>query len=54
MKPIKGSRKVLDRLITEGVVIDEEERITKGALMNSRGEAGRGKMVRYMPEVRRI
>ena len=54
MKPLKGSLKVLDRLITEGVMIDQEERITRGSLMNSRGEAGRGKMVRYVPEVRRI
>ena len=54
MKALKGSRTVLDRIITEGVYIDDQEKQGPGELMNSRGEAGRGKMVRYVPQVRRI
>ena len=54
MKPMKGSRTVLSRVITEGVFIDAEEKANPGVLMNSRGEGGRGKMVRYRPIVRRI
>ena len=54
MKALRGSRSVLNRLITEGVYIDGEEKDQPGSLMNSRGEAGCGKMVRYVPEVRRI
>ena len=54
MKPLKGSRTVLSRVITEGVYIDLDEKNTPGSLMNSRGEAGRGKLVRYAPTVRRI
>ena len=54
MRPIQGSRTVLSRIITEGVHIDGDEKQNPGSLMNSRGEAGRGKMVRYAPQVRRI
>ena len=54
MKPIKGSRTVLNRVVTEGVLIAAEERTNPGLLMNSRGEGGHGKMVRYQPVVRRI
>ena len=54
MKAVKGSKTVLNRVVTEGVFIDGEEKANPGTLMNSRGEAGRGKMVRYEPVVRRI
>ena len=54
MKPIRGSRTVLNRVVTEGVLIAAEESTNPGLLMNSRGEGGRGKMVRYQPVVRRI
>ena len=54
MKPMKGSRTVLNRVITEGVFIDAEEKANPGVLMNSRGEGGRGKLVRYQATVRRI
>ena len=54
MKPMSGSRTTLQHLITEGVYIDQEVRDLPESLMNSRGEGGRGKMVRYIPTVRRI
>ena len=54
MKPLKGSRRTMTRLITEGVFIDTDESSNPGSLKNSKGEAGRGKMVRYVPMVRRI
>ena len=54
MRPLQGSRTVLQRIITEGVYIDGDEKLDPGSLMNSRGEAERGKLVRYAPQVRRI
>ena len=54
MSFLRGSRTVLGRMVTEGVMIDESEKQQPGELMNSRGEAGRGKMVRFVPQVRRI
>ena len=54
MRAIKGSHTVLQRIVTEGVYIDHGEKLEPGTLMNSRGEAGRGKMVRYVPQTRRI
>ena len=54
MKSLKGSRTVLNRVVTEGVLIAAEEDANPGQLMNSRGEGGRGKLVRYQATVRRI
>ena len=54
MRAVRGSHTVLQRIVTEGVYIDHGEKLEPGTLMNSRGEAGRGKMVRYVPQTRRI
>ena len=53
MIPIKSSRTVVDRLVREGVYIQEMEESHKGVLMNSRSEWGRGKMIRFDPQVHR-
>ena len=54
MRNERGSRTVLDRLVREGTRINEVEHKHPGWLMNSRGEWGRGKMVRFEPTVTRI
>ena len=54
MKAVRGSRTVLGRVVTEGVLIDTQDKHEPDTLMNSRSEGGRGKMVRYVPQVRRI
>ena len=54
MKPIRSSRTNLERCVAEGVLMEEVETEFPGQLMNSKSEGGRGKLVRYGPQVRRI
>ena len=53
MKPIKSSRTVVDRLVREGIYIQGMESRSQGVLMNSRSEWGRGKIIRFDPQVQR-
>ena len=54
MRPVRGSRTNLERTTAEGILMEEEEKDTPGILMNSKSEGGRGKLVRYVPQVTRI
>ena len=54
MKIEKGSRTILDRLVTEGVAIANMDQEEPEYLMNSKAEWGRGKLIRFMPTVTRI
>ena len=53
MIPLRSSRTVVDRLVREGVYIQEMEECHQGVLMNSRSEWGRGKIIRFDPQVHR-
>ena len=53
MRPIKSTRTVLERLVSEGTIIQQVELVDKGLLMNSRAEWGRGKIVRFDPVIQR-
>ena len=52
MEAVRGSRTLLERVTAEGAMIWEVE--AKDALMNSKSEGGRGKLVRFAPQVQRI
>ena len=54
MKPIRITRTVLHRLVWEAKLIEKEEIEQEGVLMNSRGEFGKNKMVRFAPQVTKI
>ena len=54
MKHEVGARTVLDRLVKEGTRINNVETNNPNWLMNSRGEWGKGKMVRFEPKITRI
>ena len=47
MEIINQSRTVLQRLVTEGCLIEAHEIEDPGILMNSKGEYGRSKLVRF-------
>ena len=51
MKPIKMTRTVLHRLVWEAKMIEKEEKEQEGILMNSKGEFGKNKMVRFAPQI---
>ena len=50
MEVIKQSKTVLQRLVNEGCFIQADELNDPGILMNSKGEYGRSKMVRFSVE----
>ena len=54
MKRISSHKTVLQRLVAEGVEIQNTELKDPGILMNSKAEWGRGKLVRFEPTVQRI
>ena len=53
MKVIDNARSNLKRLVKEGTLIREVEREDPGSLMNSKGEWGRSKLVRFTASVER-
>ena len=53
MKILKGARSNLKRLVKEGTLIKEAEEKEPGSLMNSKGEWGRSKLVRFVTTVER-
>ena len=54
MKPIKMTRTILSRLVWEAKLIEKEEKEYKGILMNSKGEFGKNKQVRFAPQTARL
>ena len=50
MEIVKRHRTVLQRLVSEGCHIQDQELKDPGILMNSKGEYGRSKMVRFTVE----
>ena len=53
MKVLRGSKTVLDRLVWEANLISQAEENNPGSLMNSKGEWGKNKMVRFAPQISR-
>ena len=51
MEKVKGARSVLERIVKEGTLIKEQEEKESGVLMNSKGEYGRGKMIRFVVDM---
>ena len=54
MKPLNSSRTLLQRLVWESQHILEYEDSLPGVLMNSKGEFGANKMVRFRAETTRV
>ena len=54
MKPLNSTKTLLHRLIWESQHILEYENQHPGVLMNSRGEWGANKMVRFTAQTRRV
>ena len=54
MKILRGSRTLMDRLVWESQLIYTAEDREPGILMNSRGEWGGNKMVRFVAKTERI
>ena len=53
MEVVKGARSNLKRLVREGTLIQGAEKQDPGSLMNSKGEWGRSKLVRFTATVDR-
>ena len=51
MRPLKSSRTNLQRTTAEGILMEKVIKESPGLLMNSKSEGGRGKLVRYVPQV---
>ena len=53
MIPIASSKTVIERSVREGTYIQHHEKAHPCSLINSKGEFGRGKMVRFTTSVER-
>ena len=51
MRQIAASRTNMERLVKEGTLIQQHEKDNPGSLMNSKGEFGKSKMVRFVTTV---
>ena len=54
MKVVKVTKSILDRLVSEGQMIEKAEKEGPGTLMNGKGEYSKSKMVRFEVSSQRI
>ena len=51
MWPVKSTRTIMERLGWESSLISKEDKERSGILMNSKSEYGRGKLIRFEPQI---